>query len=601
MEVNVRYLQADPKTGVLRYRRAFPAELRPFVSENGRPLTELKVSLGARSLDQPGAKARHDEAAARFDRMVARARKLAAGAYDRLDPPLIKYLADRYLHHQLELDDAARWRQPLPAYQFDTRRDREADYEESRELLEDFDLDGLVAYWGEWAQAFSNSLGYTFDPRTPAFANLCRALGEAACQLWLAIDRRNDGFDAETPKEPKRPVPSADGDLGDTGDHATTATHGRSFEEIALGIINNPAVATLGEGVREHVRTALRFLREVHGSLRPAQVTRAAITELLDLMAQRPTKLRGADRALSLPELAERYRDRPEVPRMSGRTQEVRMMAMSTTWKLAASRGDIPASLENPFTGRSFAKTPASAKKAKGFTAAEIRAYFSMPAFQKADRPARGRGETIYWLPLIALYTGARPEEVAQLLVADIFQRPRDGRWVIRFTDEGVHPVKGRQSLKTERSESGRRTFPVPQPLLDLGLIDYRSHLEGQEELALFPLLTRKNRRPGIYDSFGSWFVSYVYDHGVLDRDHGRKPVREFRHTWTTAARASGIYREAQEYIQGHKAPGGSSSNEDYGHDNVLADQIDKLQIVDMHGEEVDLVQIVPRWNPPTT
>ena len=159
MEVNVRYLQADPKTGVLRYRRAFPVELRPFVSEKGRHLTELKVSLAARSLDQPGAKARHDEAAARYEKMVDRARKLAAGAYDRLDLPLIKYLGDCYLHHQLDLDEASRWRQPLPAYQFDTPRDREADYEESRALLEDFDLDGLVSYWGEWAQAFTHSLG----------------------------------------------------------------------------------------------------------------------------------------------------------------------------------------------------------------------------------------------------------------------------------------------------------------------------------------------------------------------------------------------------------------------------------------------------------
>lgn len=55
MEVNVRYLQSDSKTGMLRYRRAFPVELRPFVSEKGRSLTELKASLRARSLDEPGA------------------------------------------------------------------------------------------------------------------------------------------------------------------------------------------------------------------------------------------------------------------------------------------------------------------------------------------------------------------------------------------------------------------------------------------------------------------------------------------------------------------------------------------------------------------
>jgi len=223
-----------------------------------------------------------------------------------------------------------------------------------------------------------------------------------------------------------------------------------------------------------------------------------------------------------------------------------------------------------------------------------------MPPYKDGARPVRGRGETIYWLPLIALYTGARPEEVAQLLVADIFQHRSDGRWVIRFTDEGVHPIKGPQTLKTERTETGARTFPVPRALLDLGLPDYLAHLQGSGELALFPLLRRKNRRPGIYDSFGGWFGEYVYEQGVLPRDAGRKPVREFRHTWSTAARSSGIYREAMEFIQGHTAQGGSSS-EEYGDRRALGNQIDKLKIIDMHGEEVDIVSFVPRWKPPAT
>lgn len=601
VEVNVRYLQSDPKTGMLRYRRAFPVELRPFVSEKGRQLTELKVSLRARSLDEPGAKNRHDEAAARYEAMLTRAKRLAAGHYDRLDPPLIKYLAEKYLHHQLDLDEAARWRRSLPGYQFDTLRNREADYDESRAFLSDFDLKGLVDYWGDWTLQYAQTLGYTLDPKTQEFADLCRAMGESACKLWLAVDRRDDDLDAPTPDEPPIPQPQTDPRSDQRTALDKQADDGRAFEDIVLEMISSTAQNTLKEGVREHARTCLRFIREVHGRPTAAQLTRLAVTEVLDLMAQRPSKLRGKEQAMTLQELAELYANRPEVSRMSGRTQDVRMSAMSTVWRLAVSRGSIPKSVENPFAGRSFAKTPKSAKKARGFSASELRAYFSMPAFQTGDRPVRGRGEAIYWLPLIALYTGARPEEVAQLLVDDIFQRSSDGRWLMKYTDEGVHPTKGPQSLKTERTESGRRTIPVPQPLLDLGLIDYRSFLVRGDELALFPKLRRKNRRPGIYDSFGGWFAGYVYDHGVLERGAGRLPVREFRHTWTTAARSSGIYREAQEYIQGHKAPGGNSSNEAYGHDHVLSEQIERLRIIDMHGEEVDIVQLVPRWTAPSS
>ena len=277
MEINVRYLQADPKTKVLRYRRAFPAALRPFITEGGRSLTELKVSLGARSLDEPGAKARHEDAAAKYDRLVSRARKLAAGAYDRLDPPLIQYLADNYIHHQLDLDEASRWQQSLPHYQFDTRRDREQDYEISRELLEDYDLSGLADYWGDWVCSYSQAMGYTFNRSDPKFPALCRAIGEASCKLWLAIDRRDDGKGAATPEAPIRPIAELDG--ADSNAKSTSSDE-ETFRSIALRIFESPSAATIKEGVREHVRTGLRFIDEVLGDPRPSELTRLSVTSL---------------------------------------------------------------------------------------------------------------------------------------------------------------------------------------------------------------------------------------------------------------------------------------------------------------------------------
>lgn len=254
--------------------------------------------------------------------------------------------------------------------------------------------------------------------------------------------------------------------------------------------------------------------------------------------------------------------------------------------------GDIDEDAPNPFIGRTIKKTIRGPRTAKGFSPEELKAYFSMPCFQDGDRPVRGRAEAIYWLPLIAMFTGARPEEVAQLLVADIFHRDEDDRWVIRFTDEGSHPVKGRQTLKTERHEHGQRVFPIPQPLLGLGLLDYRKKLEDNGDLALFPNLRIKGARGGLYESFGGWFNEYVYGHGVLARATGRQPFREFRHTWTTAARASGLSQDAREYIQGRKPNGKSSSDDDYGEHVPLGDQIDSLRF------KVDIMSIVPRWKP---
>lgn len=593
MKVEVSYLKAHPLSGMLYYRRVFPEELRPHILENGRSRTELKVSLGARSLNEPGAMARHDAVATRYDALVANARKIASAAYDRLDVSQIRYLADNFLHHHLALDEASRFGEPSPAFPFETRRDYEADYLECREMLNDYDGAGLLAYWQDWATSYTRALGYTYDPSTPAFAALCRSLGEASCRLWLALDKRIDGRGGATPEAPT--APEAIGGSGGARIHqAAPAGPSRSFEAIAKELMVNPRLAsTFTPGVADHVRTALRFIRETLGTPSPAELTRAAVSSVLDLMAQRPVKLPAAERDLGLPELARLYQGQPGVRRMSPRTQEVRMSSMSTLWKMAIKEGPIPDEIPNPFVGREYAKTPWRQKTAIGFSAEELTSYFSLPPFQEGARPVRGRGEAIFWLPLIAMFTGARPEEVAQLLVADIHTRELDGRWVVRFTDEGTHPLKGPQTLKTAKYESGRRTFPVPQALLDLGLPQYLNFLRREGSTALFPLLRLKGRRGDLYSSFGGWFGDYLYDNGVLSRGTGRQPVREFRHTWTTAARASGIARDAREYLQGRKPPGRGTTDDDYGEKHVLSDQISRLVF------PLDITALVPVWRPP--
>ena len=307
VKVNVSYLQPDPKTGILRYRRAFPVPLRPFVRQDGRPMTELKKSIGARSLNEPGAKARHDAIAAEYDAMVAKARKLAEGTFDELMPHLVTYLADNFLHCHLALDEASRWRQPPPEFPFETRRDYEEDYLECREMLSSYDADGLVDFWRDWAMSYTQALGYLFDPTTPAFASLCRELGEASCKLWLALDQRIDERQVATPEAsvlPKAHRVEAAGTRAQQAAPQATVDCGRTFEAVALELIDNPRMG-IREGVKEHVRTALRFIGETLGSPAPSELTQVAVGQLLDLMALRPVKLPKAEWAMSLPDLAD--------------------------------------------------------------------------------------------------------------------------------------------------------------------------------------------------------------------------------------------------------------------------------------------------------
>ena len=188
------------------------------------------------------------------------------------------------------------------------------------------------------------------------------------------------------------------------------------------------------------------------------------------------------------------------------------------------------------------------------------------------------------------LWTGARPEEVAQLLVADVFQEDDSGKWLIRFTDEGVHPAKPRQALKTSRYGTGRRMLPVPQTLIEMGLTAYVKHLRARGETALFPLLTVKNKKRGeLFPCFGAWWPVYLRK-ASIDLQ-GKRPAREFRHNWTTAARACGVPKDAREYIQGH-SDSKDSTNDRYGDREPLGEHIHKVAF-----KGLDLSRVLP-WRP---
>ncbi|MBD8619303.1 hypothetical protein IFT67_10265 [Sphingomonas sp. CFBP 13728] len=561
------YLTRDKKTGRLSYRRLYPLGLRAFIPA---PSTELKVSLAATRLEAPGAIDRFRNAAAQYDATVAIARKASQGMYDPLTPELTTFLIAAYRAEQLALDDEVRWLdRPLAVKTraaLNSRQIIEGELAECRALRALGDVAAIVEQWALGASDYADSHEIRLDQTTAAFALYCRAFNDVNIEVWEATEQRLDGRSVVTPPMP--PVPPQAAKL------APPTNDAESFEAIAeaqLTNIREPASAT----TLQASRTALRFLREAVGPATPASLTRKAISEWLDLMAVRPSRVPSAQQSLSLQELAALYADRPDVPRLSPKTLDGHLGTIAALWRKARRAGTIDEYISDPFKDRKAATGP-KRKGPKGFSAAELQRIFALPIFTTGHRPRRGRGEASYWLPLILLWSGARPEEIAQMTVADIAPDANTGRWMMTITDTGHHPVKGPQSLKTTKSDSGVRSFPVPQPLIALGLLDYLEWLRANGDTALFPKLTLKSARKLLFPSFGPWWSLYLRENDAVPVGGGRQPAREFRHTWTTAARLSGIPRDAREYLQGHSAANGTA-NEGYGDLTPLGLTIDSL------------------------
>ncbi|HCH1011437.1 TPA: tyrosine-type recombinase/integrase [Vibrio parahaemolyticus] len=85
-----------------------------------------------------------------------------------------------------------------------------------------------------------------------------------------------------------------------------------------------------------------------------------------------------------------------------------------------------------------------------------------------------------FWIPLIALYTGMRSEEIGALRLSSIVKKA--DLWCIQ--------------IEKSKTEAGVRTFPIPQRLLDAGLLNYRFQMledqNGDVDASLFPTLKMK-------------------------------------------------------------------------------------------------------------
>lgn len=126
--------------------------------------------------------------------------------------------------------------------------------------------------------------------------------------------------------------------------------------------------------------------------------------------------------------------------------------------------------------------------------------------------------DALYWLPLIAAYTGARREEIAGLMKRDL--RQEDGVWCF-FFDENEE-----RSIKTE---SSIRRVPVHPHLLELGILENRGGT-GR----LFPSIYRKSSKSQLGECIDyNWrkIMRETLDPAELDR----RCFHSFRHSTVDA------------------------------------------------------------------
>lgn len=196
-------------------------------------------------------------------------------------------------------------------------------------------------------------------------------------------------------------------------------------------------------------------------------------------------------------------------------------------------------------------------KRRRPWSEEELNTLFSQPLFAQKELPRNKKagGWAAYWVPLIAVFSGARVSEICQLTMDDIDTNTSHPTIKIRSRSED-------QRLKTINAE---RDIPIHPQLIELGFLDYVEQIKKSPVAnSLWPDLPKRNERSGGY--FSQWFGEYLKTLQL----NGEVDFHSFRHTVRTQLVIKGASEIAIDRLLGHSHIG-SIGSRTYTHvDNQL-------------------------------
>lgn len=164
------------------------------------------------------------------------------------------------------------------------------------------------------------------------------------------------------------------------------------------------------------------------------------------------------------------------------------------------------------------------------FSQEDLVNIFSLPEYVAEDeKPYK------FWLPLLALFTGARREELLQLHLSDFIIK--DDTKCINITDIEDENEEGESAgTKQLKNKVSRRIVPMHEELLNLGLWRYVEELRAKGCKRIFEELEPSGPDLKYGHSLSqSWYSKVLNKAGVKgDKANGKKTFHSYRHTFIT-------------------------------------------------------------------
>lgn len=291
----------------------------------------------------------------------------------------------------------------------------------------------------------------------------------------------------------------------------------------------NPAPATVHE-----TTATLGLFVDIVGAGKPMdEVGVDDVDALREVLAVWPARARvlPAYRGLSTRDIIKKAK-KEQPPGINVRTKDKHLDNVRKFFGWAVQRHEMT---HNPLSGvRLQTKAQKATLTRRGFTQPELAALFA-PHLRKAHAGS----PSYFWLPVLALHTGARLRELAQLRVVDV--HAVGGVWGVDI-NFNAGPLKNPQS---------QRFVPLASGVLALGFLDYLADVQAAGFDRVFPdgSWTAKNG-PG--DKVSKWFNrGYTQSAGLTDT---ALVFHSFRHTFADAGDSVGLTEAQIGALTGHQS-----------------------------------------------
>ncbi|OJF90738.1 hypothetical protein AX760_13620 [Pararhizobium antarcticum] len=290
-------------------------------------------------------------------------------------------------------------------------------------------------------------------------------------------------------------------------------------------------------------------------------------------------------KGLSKHQIAEKARER-KIPGLSA--ESVRQVMTAANIVFGWARAEYDHTLLNIV--QPMIPTPSSSGSKRGrreaFSVEELQRLFESPVFTGVESVGawlkagnvRMSDTGRFWVPLMALYSGARLMEAVQLLRRDV--DCEDGIWFIDINDG-----PGAEAGKSVKNEASVRRVPVHPELVRLGFLDFVQTVE--KDARLFPDIaigSAAQRHRYASKLFSKLLVS-------ADVKGPKKVWHSLRHSFEQACRDSGVDSAIMDQLQGHIQKGmrgvyGDGYKLPALYDGIKAIRYDGLNLSHIHPSE---------------